>query len=305
MVIKMKRFFTVMVSIALVLTLGTSCDEKSPESQNPETLKTETVGTEKEVKVESEKESTAVAFEGVPDSELGNEMLKVFEKVESVHFSDVADMSVSVAGQNNTMQISSEEDISAVSGVSHVNIITREQGESESKEMYIVKNGDDATVYLNENNSSWEKQDIKVDQLAAVTGYSDTFDEVKVILGGMTNIKRSNVNHMGKPAILVEGVVAMDSPNGLVAAIGLANDLNEEVLKGLDAIGISAYLDSTTGLPVEINMDMTAFIKSLYDNMLKEMGAAGLVIDVDNVNYTMNLTEYNNVSVSVPDDVKA
>lgn len=307
---KTKKVLAFILAMMMVVSLFTACDDEK--NDKDKSVKTEESASNGKVSDGEETAEKPKAFDiaRIAPEDANDEVLEIFEKVDSVHISQNVYMNLDMMGRNSEMTVNMETDVSVPDEIMHIVGTSENMGLSMTAEMYIDKNGDMATIYANANNTTWMKQDIKTDLLnAAIGNYNDTYEATKYFIKSMENVATSNVTHMGKSAVLLEGNVSFDDPEGLMANAGMsANGISTgqfvQMLTGLDEIGISVYIDSATGLPLEIKIDMADFMNSMYENMGAALNTKSMDVDVHNADYTMTFTDYNNVSVSVPDSVK-
>ncbi len=284
---KTKRIFTVLLTFIMVASLFTACKDKSSKKNSPQS-----------------EDITQVALEKV-----GTTSLKKLEKVESLHVSQTVDMEASMGGHIADINVNMESDISIVDQMVHLVGGANSNGLTMDMEMYIEKNGDDASIYANVNNSTWMKQNLKIADLVASQGYVDAFESTKYFLKALQGVEKTTTTHNGQSALLIKGVLDTEDPQGIFqnSGLGTSGQINtamfQQMMTGLDAVDVEIYLDSA-GLPLEIRLDMTAFMNSLYKNLEKISGTSMPVV-VDHAIGTMLFTDYNSVTVAVPDSVKS
>jgi len=240
---------------------------------------------------------------------LGDGLLGVFEKVESMHVSQTVDAELTMMGSPSKIYVNMESDVSVADQLMHSAGKAESNGMTFDVEMYVEKKGDNASVYANMNNTTWMKQDAPIAQLKQSNNYNDAFETAKFFLGALQGKEISEVTHMDKDAVLVTGVLDTEDPEGLMSSAGFGpSGINTgqfvQMMTGLEPVEVSLYVEKDTGLPLEFSADMTKFMTSMYENMGKAMGGTSFNVSIDHAICTLKFTEYNNVSVEIPEDVK-
>ncbi len=285
---KTKKIIAVILTFVMVASMFVACKDKSSKKDSPKS-----------------EDITQVALEKV-----GTTAIKRLEKVESLHVSQTVDLSASMNGHAADINVNMESDISLVDEMVHLIGGANSNGLTMDMEMYIEKDGDNASIYANVNNSTWMKQNLKVADLVATQGYVDAYESAKYFLKALQGVEKSTTTYNGQSALLIKGVLDTEDPQGIFqnSGMGSAGEINtamfQQMMTGLDAVDVEIYLDSATGLPLEIKLDMTAFMNSLYKNLGKLSGNSIPVV-VDHAVGTMLFTDYNSVTVAVPDSVKS
>lgn len=298
---KFKKFFAVLLVLAMSVSFFAACSE---ESQNA----TENGSNEgADGKMTAKFDASALSSENV-----AIKTLELLNGVESLHVSHNVDMEISMMGSLQKMNVNMESDVSLADERAHITGKVDNPPLALTTEMYLEKNGDNASIYANINNSTWMKQNVKVADLKQVDGYDDAFEATKYYLDVLQNAEVGESSYNGKSAVLVTGILDTEDPEGLMDNMGMQSQnmgLNtamfQQMLTGLEPVEFSMYLDSATGLPLEVKVDMTKFMNSVYVNLGKTFGSQSISVDVKSAVGTIVFSDYNNVSVSVPAEVES
>lgn len=300
---KVKRFFMVLLVLIMSVSLFASCNE---ETNNSTETGAETSGEKIENNV-AEFDASKLSSDNV-----ATETIDLLNSVDSLHISHNVDMEISMMGRAQKMNVNMESDVSLADEKAHIVGNVDNSPLSLTTEMYLEKNGDDASIYANMNNTTWMKQNVKVADLKQVDGYDDAFEATKYYLEVLKDAEISDSSYNGKSAVLVTGILDTEDPEGLMnnmgmqsQGMGLNTAMFQQMLTGLEAVDFSMYLDSATGLPLEVKVDMTKFMNSVYANLGKVFGGNGVPVDVKLAVGTIVFSDYNNVTVAVPAEVEA
>lgn len=261
-----------------------------------------------------DKKDDAVAdLTNVDVKDLGMKSVGALEKIKSVHISQTVDMSATLGHMDAEINVNMESDVDVAGNKMHSKGTANSNGLSIDMEMYIEEDGNDASVYVNANNSSWMKQSIPVSMLKADPSYNDYYESAVFLMNALQGANKSDTTHMGKAAIKVTGVLDTEDPEGIMKSSGISTSGTtgittaqfQQMLTGLAPVQITAYIEKSTGLPLQIDMDMTDFMNSLYVNLGKiSPSGQSVAATVHHAKASMIFTDYNNTSADVPNDVK-
>ncbi len=287
----LKKIIALIVVLTLVITVFSACGDKAENSD----------------------EGVVKDFGKVVVEEVGTAAVEAFEKIDSVHISQNVDLSANLGGMDSLIKVNMESDIDVAGDKMHAKGRADSNGLTMDMEMYVEENGDEASVYVNVNNSSWMKQALSVAQLKADPSYNDYYESAVFLMNALQGVNKSETTHMGKSAIMVTGVLDNEDPEGIMGSMGVSSPISssgittehfQQMLTGLEAVQVTAYFEKSTGLPLQIDLDMTAFMNSVYVNLGKVMGQT-ISADVEYAKASMVFTEYNNTSADVPEEVRS
>jgi len=164
-------------------------------------------------------------------------------------------------------------------------------------------------MYVNAENTTWMRQDARVVDLKGMQNYEDPYETAQEFIAALQCAEKSETDYNGNPALLVTGVLDLEDPQGVISVTGLnvsgiSTSQFVQMLTGLDPIYVSLYLDPSTCLPYEMTIDMKDFMTTLMKN-LEKIGNGGVPMNFKHVYANFKFSDYNNVSVAVPEEVKA
>ncbi len=137
----------------------------------------------------------------------------------------------------------------------------------------------------------------------------DNAEALKIYLEAIEDFKKvgtENIN--GVEADKYEGVITdkyftdLLEQSGMDTQLGI-DDIDDDVtisslFEGVDSVPISIWISTKDIMPIKYDLDMTAMVKSMMDNL----GGADLGISIDKVVTTMIITGYD--AIEIPEEAK-
>ena len=130
----MKKVLAFVMAMVVTVSLFTACGESEPETGSV------TQGDAAQV---SEEESFDIAK--YSPEELGDVLLGIFEKTESLHVSQIADLEASMMGSPAKIYLNLESDVSVADEIMHSVGQAKSNELTFDVEMYLEKNGENAS----------------------------------------------------------------------------------------------------------------------------------------------------------------
>ncbi len=281
----MKRIFVLTLVLMMTTILITGCgDEKGSENK----------GT------------------GTSLNELNTILLEKMEDVDSVHIGKKMVFEMTVDGTEGMIMDESQSDISVIDGIVHCHTYSQDGGEHE-KEWYKEETEDGITVYsYHKGNEYWGVDEFEKDSDA----YMDDFDESKSFLRAFkgTKLYETKINEtdaygvigiIDKKAITKEDIEVILNVFDGASLENVDIDAFEKNLIEGDEIEVEVIYDAETMLPLKIMCNAIAFLKAFMVSVDSDASAVNFdEISLGETYCVYNFSDYNNVSVSIPDLVK-
>ncbi len=281
----MKRIFVLTLVLMMAATLITGCgNEKGSGNKNT----------------------------GSSLDELNATLLEKMETVDSVHVDKKMAFELTVDGTKGIIMDEAQSDISIIDGIAHCHLYSQDGGESEI-EWYKEETEDGITIYkCYDGNEYWDVDEFEKDSDA----YMDEFTESKSFLRAFKGTKQyeTKVNEaeaygvigiIDKNAITKEDIeIILNVFDG--ASLEQVNlDTFEKNLMEGDELEVEVIYDAETMLPLKITCDVNALLRAYADSMDYNTSEIDFdEISVGETSCVYNFSDYNNVSVSIPDTVK-
>lgn len=254
--------------------------------------------------------------EGSPEAVIQAAMEKL-EDLDSVKYTMNMDMDMSAAGQS--LQTKTVAEISAIMDPMimemNMNMDMGEMG-SQAMKMYMEEQDGAFVSYTSiDDGANWTKQEIA--DADAIEQY-DAVDSMDLYLDSSSQFKEAGEEDVnGSAATRYEGVIEKEAMEEVMEASGVADQMaqfglsEEEAAKlyaDLDSVGMVVWIDKASGYPVKYEMDMTAIMQQMMQNLMSTMGeaAADAEISVDKMLISIEMHDFNGVdSITIPEAAKS
>lgn len=180
--------------------------------------------------------------------------------------------------------------------------------------MYAEQADQNYTMYMSPDGTNWVKQTMT--DMANMEQY-DAQASMDMYLSSSESFKEAGTEKInGSDATKYEGIISQDAMNEVMSASGAADSLaqfgiSEEdaaaLYQDLGELPIAIWIDNESSLPVKYEMDMTAVMQKLMDNMVKTMGeaASGMEFSVDKMFISMTMSDFNSIeAIEIPEAAK-
>lgn len=180
-----------------------------------------------------------------------------------------------------------------------------EMGGKQETEVYMQEADGKASVYIGMN-GQWMKQSADAEGMEMY----DVQDTMDLYLDNASDFKEAGSEQVnGADATKFTGVIKGDKleevmeESGMMdmvdqfAAAGMSEDDVKAMLSNLGDMPMTVWV-SAEGYPVQYEMDMTAMLASIMDNVMKAAGAAeqGVSVQVSNAKISMTCSNFDSVA---------
>ena len=245
------------------------------------------------------------------------------EQAKGVSYTIAMDMKlgISLMGQSQNVEMVSETNIESTAEAAHisgtVSTMSAEGTEKETVETYSIKSGDGFDVYIN-SDGEWYKThtSISIDgDVQAVLSRQDA--------AGMQMTEEGNEYVVTGTVSLGEILEAIKNYVGGPGDIsGLGVDITSMDFTGVEPAKTTYHFDKTTGEPTGVDVDMADCIKSLMEQLIKQLAGSQLgegsesllsgfdlssfiKIDAEKLTVSVrNIVFDDNIKIELPDGAK-
>lgn len=184
-----------------------------------------------------------------------------------------------------------------------------------SMQIFMEQQGDEYISYSTmDGGSAWTKETVA--DVSSMEQY-DALSGMNIYLNSGTRFTEAgNENINGINVVRYDGVVAKEALEDVMEASGAADQLTqygiskeaaESVYADLDNISMSVWIDNNTGYPVKYEMDMSAVMGQILNEMLSQAGGefGSMNITVDKMTISILMYDFNAVEkIEIPQAAK-
>lgn len=250
--------------------------------------------------------------------------VKKMGQLQSVHMDmDMhMELSMSMLGQSLDMDMSmtSAMDLQSEPMRSRIEMTTNLMDMNQQMLMYLEQSGEEYTVYLSlDEGASWEKQTMTAEEVPAQSGNLD--QNLKMFVDCAKSFEEAGKESVnGSSATRYDGEISGESIQTALELSGakemlgesLGTELDEDAFTDLGGIPCSVWIDDKSGMVVRYDMDMTAIMQSLMEDMIDEVlssqGLEGIEMKLDFKEITASavLSQFDQIGeIVIPDAAKA
>ena len=191
---------------------------------------------------------------------------------------------------------------------------------SEQALIYLEQSEDSYTVYASaDGGATWEKEQVSAEETPAQSG--NMVGNMQMFISCAKSFQEAGTEEInGSAATRYDGEISGESIQTAIDMSGakdilsenLGTELDEDSFTALGSIPCSLWIDNKSGMIVRYDMDMTAVMQSLLDDMIKEVlasqGLEGVAPELTLSKGTVSavLSQFDQVGeITIPDEAKA
>lgn len=191
---------------------------------------------------------------------------------------------------------------------------------SEQALIYLEQSEDSYTVYASaDGGATWEKEQVSAEETPAQSG--NMVGNMQMFISCAKSFQEAGTEEInGSAATRYDGEISGESIQTAIDMSGakdilsenLGTELDEDSFTALGSIPCSLWIDNKSGMIVRYDMDMTAVMQSLLDDMIKEVlasqGLEGVALELTLSKVTVSavLSQFDQVGeITIPDEAKA
>lgn len=191
---------------------------------------------------------------------------------------------------------------------------------SEQALIYLEQSEDSYTVYASaDGGTTWEKEQVSAEETPAQSG--NMVGNMQMFISCAKSFQEAGTEEInGSAATRYDGEISGESIQTAIDMSGakdilsenLGTELDEDSFTALGSIPCSLWIDNKSGMIVRYDMDMTAVMQSLLDDMIKEVlasqGLEGVALELTLSKVTVSavLSQFDQVGeITIPDEAKA
>lgn len=191
---------------------------------------------------------------------------------------------------------------------------------SEQALIYLEQSEDSYTVYASaDGGATWEKEQVSAEETPAQSG--NMVGNMQMFISCAKSFQEAGTEEInGSAATRYDGEISGESIQTAIDMSGakdilsenLGTELDEDSFTALGSIPCSLWIDNKSGMIVRYDMDMTAVMQSLLDDMIKEVlasqGLEGVALELTLSKVTVSavLSRFDQVGeITIPDEAKA
>lgn len=191
---------------------------------------------------------------------------------------------------------------------------------SEQALIYLEQSEDSYTVYASaDGGATWEKEQVSAEETPVQSG--NMVGNMQMFISCAKSFQEAGTEEInGSAATRYDGEISGESIQTAIDMSGakdilsenLGTELDEDSFTALGSIPCSLWIDNKSGMIVRYDMDMTAVMQSLLDDMIKEVlasqGLEGVALELTLSKVTVSavLSQFDQVGeITIPDEAKA
>lgn len=249
--------------------------------------------------------------EGSPEAVIQEAMDKL-DDLDSARYTMTMDMDMSAAEQS--LQSTTVAEISSImepmTMAMDMKVDMGEMGDMNMK-MYMEEQDGAYISYTSiDDGASWSKEEVA--DADTVEQY-DAVSNLDIYLSSSSEFTEKGEEEInGSMAVRYEGIIAKEDIARVMDASGMAEQMTQfglseedaaDLYADLDNVGMVVWIDKTSGYPIKYEMDMTAVMQQLMNNLMSSMGeaAADTEISVNKMVIAIEMYDFNAVdSIEIP-----
>lgn len=187
--------------------------------------------------------------------------------------------------------------------------------ENSSYQFYMEEEDGILTVYQDQGDG-WEKQVSEIEESSAAQGY-DLKEELENTYSSLRDYEELGTETIdGRECIKIRARMSLEDSLNAMTSMGSAEtmalqnglDLDiDQLTEGVEPLEIYTWIDSEQGYIVQYRLDMTQATKTIYINLLEQMGmpTGEDVLKVHEVSMDMKFENYDRAAdFSIPDEAR-
>lgn len=240
---------------------------------------------------------------GLSPDEAVKQAMEQLNTVNSYQLDAEIGFTISAMGQSVEMRVLMNGEQTQNPDTAHITMTLDTGFASEKMESYVVKDGENYTVYSNSDGGTWTKEVTSDNQ--SVFDYN-SFDNN---LGNGTDYKSAGAETVnGENCNHYVGTISADQ---LIALFGAMNSLDglgldptdPETAAQFDDLQMDFWVSMSTGRLVRLSVDLTPLIRGMFSSLAQN---ADVEVEFSNAVMQFDFSRYNEIApIEVPADVIA